>query len=57
MVVAIARVVAVAPVAVADTVQELVAAVMELVELVAHATMLVFITVVATGLAAKNGQG
>ena len=57
MVIAIALVVAVALVAVADTVQELIAAVMELVELMADVTMPMFVTVVAAGLAAKNGQG
>ena len=41
----------------ADTVQELVAAVVELLELVADVTVPVFVTVVAAGLAAKNEQG
>ena len=57
MVVAIALVVAVALVAEADTVKELVAAVMELVELVADVTMPVFVTVVAADLAVKNAEG
>ena len=42
---------------VADMTQELVEAVVELVELVADVTMPVFVTVVAAGLAARNGQG
>ena len=57
VVVAIALVVAGALVAEADMVQELVATVVELVKLVADVTVLVFVRVVAAGLAAKNGQG
>ena len=60
MVIAIVLVIAAALVAVADTVQELVAAVVELeelVELVADFTIWVFGRVVAAGLAAKKGQG
>ena len=56
VVAAIALVVAGALVAEADTVQELVAAVVELVELVADATVLVFVRVVAAGLAAKTDR-